>query len=265
MTVLDEIATHVRERTARNKRDVPASALRDRPLFDDPRRGFAAKLAGNGRSIIAEIKRASPSKGLIREDFDPVSLAHQFSANGASALSVLTETDFFQGSLEYLERIRRSVAVPLLRKDFILESYQIIEARSFGADAMLLIAALLDAALLGDLRSEAETAGLDALVEVHTEAELDIALEAGCRLIGINNRDLRTFEVNLETTTRLLPRVPAGIPVVCESGIEGLAQIERLEQMGVHSFLIGETLMRAPDPGAKLRELLGQEALSCRR
>jgi indole-3-glycerol phosphate synthase len=256
MTFLDNIVSHVREETARKKRDVSASALRDRPLFAEPRRGFAAKLAGNGRSIIAEIKRASPSKGLIRQEFDPVSLAHQFSANGASALSVLTETHFFQGSLEYLEQIRRTVAVPLLRKDFILDGYQIIEARSFGADAMLLIAALLDPPLLGDLRSEAEAAGLDVLVEVHTEAELDIALEAGCRLIGINNRDLRTFKVNLETTERLLPRVPDGIPVVCESGIEGLDQIEKLEKSGVHRFLIGETLMRAPDPGAKLRELL---------
>jgi indole-3-glycerol phosphate synthase len=265
MTFLDNIVSHVREETARRKREVPGSALRDRPLFAEPRRGLAAKLGGNGRSIIAEIKRASPSKGLIRHEFDPAGLARQFSANGASALSVLTETRFFQGSLEYLEQIRRTVGVPLLRKDFILESYQVIEARSFGADAILLIAALLDRPLLGDLRSEAESAGLDVLVEVHTEAELDLALEAGCRLIGINNRDLRTFEVNLETTERLLPRVPAGIPVVCESGIEGLGQIERLEKLGVHSFLIGETLMRAPDPGAKLRELLGQEALGCRR
>jgi indole-3-glycerol phosphate synthase len=257
MTILDNIVSHVREETARKKRDVSAAALRDRPLFAEPRRGFAVKLAGKGRSIVAEIKRASPSKGLIRQEFDPVSLAHQFSVNGASALSVLTETRFFQGSLESVEQIRRSVGVPLLRKDFILESYQVIEARSFGADAMLLIAALLDRPLLEDLRSEAEAVGLDVLVEVHTEAELDIALGAGCRLVGINNRDLRTFRVDLETTERLAPRVPAGIPVVCESGIEGLEQIEKLEKLGVHRFLIGETLMRAPDPGAKLRELLG--------
>jgi indole-3-glycerol phosphate synthase len=256
MTFLDDIVSHVREKTARRKREVPASALRERPLFAELRRGFAAKLAGKGRSIIAEIKRASPSKGLIRRDFDPVSLARQFGANGACALSVLTESHFFQGSLESLEQIRRAVAVPLLRKDFILDGYQIIEARSFGADALLLIAALLDSPLLGDLRREAEAAGLDVLVEVHTEAELDLALEAGCRLIGINNRDLRTFEVDLETTERLLPGVPAGIPVVCESGIEGSEQIERLEGLGVHRFLLGETLMRARDPGSKLRELL---------
>ncbi|OGQ93482.1 MAG: indole-3-glycerol phosphate synthase, partial [Deltaproteobacteria bacterium RIFOXYA2_FULL_55_11] len=179
--------------------------------------------------------------------------------NGASALSVLTEERFFQGSLSYLERIKKEVSLPLLRKDFILDGYQLLEAKSFGADAVLLIAALLDPLLLQELRDQAHGLSLDALVEVHTEAELECALKAGASLIGINNRDLRTFEVRVETTERLLPLIPTGTLVVCESGIDNLEQIKRLETLGVHIFLVGEALMRAPDPGAKLRELLAKD------
>ena len=254
---LDTIAGHVREEIGMRRRKTPPSVLRDRPLFCLPCRGFEKSLGGVSRHIIAEVKRASPSRGLIRADFDVVKIARDFSLNGASALSVLTEERFFQGSLSYLERIKKEVSLPLLRKDFILDGYQLLEAKSFGADAVLFIVALLDPVLLRELKDQANSLSLDSLVEVHTEAELECALKAEASLIGINNRDLRTFEVKLETTERLLPRVPAGTLVVCESGIEGREQIKRLESLGVHIFLVGEALMRAPDPGEKLRELLG--------
>ena len=253
---LDTIAGHVREVVGQRRRQTPPSALRDRSLFSLPCRGFGKNLQGGSRRIIAEVKRASPSQGLIRKEFDAVKMAREFSLNGASALSVLTEERFFQGSLSYLEQIKKEVSLPLLRKDFILDGYQLLEAKSFGADAVLLIVALLDPVLLQELKDQADALSLDALVEVHTEAELECALKAGASLIGINNRDLRTFEVNLDTTERLLPRIPAGTLVVCESGIDSLEQIKRLEALGVHIFLIGEALMRAPDPGARLKELL---------
>lgn len=254
--VLEQIVGHVREVVGLRRRETPASALRDRPLFHLPCRGFEKSLGGKSRHIIAEVKRASPSQGVIRKEFDPVKIAKDFSLNGASALSVLTEERFFQGSLSYLERIKNEVPLPLLRKDFILDEYQLLEAKSFGADAVLFIVALLDPVLLRELKDQANSLSLDVLVEVHTEVDLECALKAGASLIGINNRDLRTFEVNLDTTGRLLPRIPAGTLVVCESGIDSLEQIKRLEALGVHIFLIGEALMRAPDPGAKLKELL---------
>lgn len=253
---LEQIVGHVREEVVLRRNQTPPSALRDRPLFSQPCRGFEKSLKGGSRRIIAEVKRASPSQGLIRKEFDAVKIAKDFSLNGASALSVLTEERFFQGSLSYLEQIKKEVFLPLLRKDFILDGYQLLEAKSFGADAVLFIVALLDPILLQELRAQANSLSLDALVEVHTETELESALKAGATLIGINNRNLRTFEVNLATTERLLPRIPAGPLVVCESGIESLEQIKKLETMGVRIFLVGETLMRAADPGAKLRELL---------
>jgi indole-3-glycerol phosphate synthase len=254
--ILATIAGHMREQVARRRRDMPPQALRDRPLFHAPVRGFARSLRGATRRIIAEVKRASPSKGLIREDFDPLALAQDFAAHGASALSVLTEERFFQGSLLYLEQIHDAVSLPLLRKDFTLDPYQLVEAKGYGADAVLLIAALLDAALLGELRAEATALGLDSLIEVHSEAELEAALAAGAEVVGINNRDLKSFEVSLAITERLAPLVPAGICAVCESGIDGIEQIRRVEKLGIHVFLIGESLMRAPQPGERLRELL---------
>jgi indole-3-glycerol phosphate synthase len=210
------------------------------------------------RRIIAEVKRASPSKGLIREDFDPVAIAKDYANHGASAISVLTEERFFQGSLSYLEQIRGAVTVPLLRKDFMVDAYQLTEAKSYGADAVLFIAAMLDPSLMRELREQATALSLDALVEVHNEAELKAAIEAGAQMIGINNRDLKTFSVSLATTERLAPHVPAGMPAVCESGIDSLEQIRHVEQMGIHVFLIGEALMRVPQPGKKLGELLEQ-------
>jgi indole-3-glycerol phosphate synthase len=253
--ILATIAEHVRAVIERRKRETAIEALRERPLFKRPTRGFARALSG-GRRIIAEIKKASPSKGLIRADFDPVSIAQDYAAHGANAISVLTEERYFQGSLHYLEQIHDAVRVPLLRKDFMLDPYQIVEAKSYGADAVLLIAAMLDPGLMRELREQAEAFSLDALVEVHTEAELESALGAGARLIGINNRDLKTFAVDLATTERLAPRVPSGALAVCESGIDSLEQIRRVEKFGVHAFLIGESLMRAAQPGQRLAELL---------
>ncbi len=256
--ILAVIAEHVRQQVERRRRETPVSKLRERRLFSVPVRGFAAALAGNSRRIIAEVKKASPSKGLIREDFDPVAIAKDYADHGASALSVLTEERFFQGSLAHLEAIRQAVGVPLLRKDFMLDSYQLVEAKSYGADAVLFIAALLDSSLLRELREEATALALDSLVEVHTEKELESALKAGSQLIGINNRNLKTFEVSLATTETLAPLLPPGTPAICESGIDSLEQIRCVEKLGIHVFLIGESLMRAPQPGKKLSELLEQ-------
>jgi indole-3-glycerol phosphate synthase len=254
--ILATIAEHVREVVERRRRETPMAVLRDRPLFHFPTRGFARRLAGNTRRIIGEVKKASPSKGLIRADFEPVAIARDYAAHGAGAISVLTEERFFQGSLMHLEQIHHAVESPLLRKDFMLDPYQVVEAKSYGADAVLFIAAMLDPGLMRDLREQATALALDTLIEVHTEKELEAAIAAGAQLIGINNRDLKTFEVSLATTERLAPLIPAGVPVVCESGIDRLDQIRRVEQLGVHVFLIGESLMRAPEPGKKLEELL---------
>ena len=254
--ILAAIAEHVREVVERRQRETPLAVLRDRPLFHLPTRGFARRLAGNTRRIIGEVKKASPSKGLIRADFEPVAIARGYAAHGASAISVLTEERFFQGSLIYLEQIHHAVESPLLRKDFMLDPYQLVEAKSYGADAVLFIAAMLEPALMRDLREQATALALDTLIEVHTEKELEAAIAAGTQLVGINNRDLKTFEVSLATTERLAPLIPAGVPVVCESGIDRLDQIRRVEQLGIHVFLIGESLMRAPEPGKKLEELL---------
>ena len=254
--ILATIAAHTREVVALRRRELPLTALRERALFRAPTRGFAKALFSAGRHIVAEVKKASPSKGLIRADFDPVAIAKDYTSHGASAISVLTEAKFFQGDLAYLEQIHENVAVPLLRKDFMLDPYQVVEAKSFGADAVLFIAAMLDGGLMAELRQQASELKMDSLIEVHSEIELEAALTAGAQLIGINNRDLKTFAVSLATTEKLAPLVPAGMPVVCESGIDSLDQIRRVEKLGIHAFLIGESLMRALAPGEKLRELL---------
>ncbi|HWP59766.1 MAG TPA: indole-3-glycerol phosphate synthase TrpC [Candidatus Acidoferrales bacterium] len=254
--ILDEIVRYARAELENRRAHAPVAALRERPAFGAPRRNFAESLKGSGRRIIAEVKRASPSQGLIRADFDPVSIARAYARNGASALSVLTEERYFQGSLRYLEEIRNAVALPLLRKDFVFDPYQVVESRSYGADAVLLIAAILSLADLRALREQAESLDMHALVEVHTEDELERAVRSGARVIGINNRDLRSFKVDLTTTERLAPKAPPGTLLVCESGLETEAQLRRIERAGVSAFLIGETLMRAADPGARLKELL---------
>ena len=256
--ILDDILRAKREEVERRKRLASLSVLRESPLYRETRRGFAAAVSEPG-AIIAEVKKASPSKGVIRAEFDPVAIARAYARGGAAALSVLTDEQFFQGRLEYLVAIRRAVDLPLLEKDFVIDPYQITEARAYGADAILLIVAALPADALAALAAEARAVGVDALVEVHDEDELERAKAVAPGLLGINNRDLRTFRTSLATTERLLPRVPKGCTVVAESGIETHADVARLMGAGAHAFLIGETLMRAVDPGAKLMELRGAQ------
>jgi indole-3-glycerol phosphate synthase len=207
--------------------------------------------------LIAELKKASPSKGVFRSDFDPEALLHAYENSPASALSILTDEPFFQGSLDALRLARRRTTKPLLRKDFLIDAYQLYEARVNGADAVLLIVAALTKEALRDLLALARELGMDALVEVHTEVELETALSVGATLIGINNRNLQTFSVDLATTLRLRPLIPDGCVVVSESGIETREQVRVLEEAGIDAILVGETLVRSPDPIAKAKELLG--------
>lgn len=256
--ILDDILTARRADVAAAQRTTPRAALEALPGWAQPRRGFAAALRAGAPAIIAEVKKASPSKGVIRADFEPVTIARQYAAGGAAALSVLTEERFFQGSPDYLQAIRAAVDLPLLRKDFIIDDYQLVEARAWGADAALLIVGALDDAQLRDLHAAGRTLGLDMLVEAHDEAEVDRAVAAGAELIGVNNRDLRTFVTTLATAERLRPRIPAGAIAVAESGIETAADIARLRAAGYEAFLVGESLMRQPDPGAALVALRGE-------
>lgn len=255
--ILDEILLAKREEIAEHTRLRPLRALRERPGYAEARRGFAAALRHPGRSVIAEVKKASPSRGVIRANFDPVEIARAYERGGARAISVLTDAPFFQGSLAYLAEIRRAVSLPLLRKDFILDSYQIHEARAFGADAVLLICGILDDGAMRDLHALATEAELDVLVEVHSRDELERALGCGARLVGINNRDLRTFVTQLDVAETLAPLVPGDRTVVAESGIKAPADLLRLERAGIHAFLVGESLMAAADLEAALRELIG--------
>ena len=255
--ILDDIVAYKRDELDARKRDVPLSELTDRALYRATPPDFLDALkTRTGRRIIAEVKKASPSKGVIRADFDPLAIARSYHAVGAAAVSVLTEKKFFQGSLEYLRRIRTTVPVPLLRKDFLFDEYQVHEARAFGASAILLIVAILDDSRLADLAQLASALGMDCLIEVHDEGERDRALAAGATLLGINNRDLRTFHTTIETTERLVPGIPNDVFVVSESGLSSAAQLARLEAQGVGAFLIGETFMAAADPAAALRSLL---------
>jgi indole-3-glycerol phosphate synthase len=219
-------------------------------------RSFKMALKTHSPGIIAEIKKASPSAGLIREDFHPVKIAREYQEAGAAAVSVLTEVQHFQGGLEILSSLRWNTSLPLLRKDFIIDPYQVLEARHAGADAVLLIAALLESAELKGLRMEAERYGMDALVEVHNEIELEHALESGATLIGVNNRDLRTFEVSLEVSLSLAKKMPNSVLPVAESGIRTGEDLRRLRDAGYRGFLIGESLLRAPSPGRALAELI---------
>jgi indole-3-glycerol phosphate synthase len=256
--ILDEIVRFRRDDVARAARATPRKELEQSPAYAAPRHGFAQGLRRGGIAIIAEVKKASPSRGVIRPDFDPAAIARAYEHAGAVGVSVLTEERFFQGHLDHLAEVRRAVNLPILRKDFLIDPYQVVEARTWGADAVLFIVAILGDQQLDEMLAAAREQGLDALVEIHDERELERALAAGAEIVGINNRDLRSFVTTLETAERLRPLVPASAVPVAESGISGPADIARLGRAGFDAFLIGECLMRAPDPGAKLRELLCQ-------
>ena len=257
-TILDRIMETKRREIATARAAVPDAEL-ERRVADLPAvRDFTAALRRAGPvNVIAEVKKASPSAGVIRADFDPVAIASTYAAHGAAAISVLTDTDYFQGSLAYLSAVRRAVSVPVLRKDFVLDRYQLLEARAAGADAALLIAECLPGDRLAALQREATEVGLHTLVELHDAEELPRVLACGAKVIGINNRDLRTFETRLDHTLDLLAKIPADRVVVSESGIRTHADVQRLGAAGARAVLVGESLMRAADIGAALDELRG--------
>jgi indole-3-glycerol phosphate synthase len=257
--ILQKIVENKREEVARQKEILPLGELRQMLADRPPTRDFGGAIRNRDCAAIAEVKRSSPSKGRIREDFDPVGIAGIYEDNGASALSILTERKFFEGKAAYIPQIGRAVNLPLLRKDFIIDPYQINETRVLGADALLLIARILGAGELRDFIGLASELDIAALVEVHDEADVEKAISSGARIVGINNRDLETFRTDLETSIRLARRIPKGVTVVSESGISNRGDIERLMDAGIHAFLIGESLMREKDIGKKLRELLGKE------
>ncbi len=256
-TILDTIVASKRREVAAARERTSERELERRLADAPPARPFRAALERpDGVGVIAEVKKASPSAGVLRADFDPVAIARAYAAHGATCLSVLTDEPFFQGHLDYLRAIRRAVDIPLLRKDFILDRYQLLEARLAGADAVLLIAEVLPDPDLGRLFAAARELGMEALVELHDAEQLPRVLAAGAELIGVNNRDLRTFVTRLEHTLDLAPRVPPDRCLVSESGIRTRADLERLRAAGVRAVLVGESLMRAPDVGAALAALL---------
>jgi len=238
----------------------PLPVLRMAVKQASPPRDFLAALRRPGVNVIAELKKASPSRGVLRPDFDARALGISLASAGAAALSVLTEEEFFQGSLANLRATRAAVAVPVLRKDFLFDPWQIWEARSVDADSFLLIAAILSDAQLAELLAAGRELGMEPLVEVHSREELQRVLRAGARIIGVNNRDLRTFDVRVETSFELICEIPRECVAVSESGLRTASDLARLRDAGFHAFLIGESLMQAPDPGAALRELLGPAA-----
>jgi indole-3-glycerol phosphate synthase len=253
--ILDKIVARKKEEVA----ELLSSGPEELPEPVEAPRGFLKSLIDfDGIAVIAEAKKASPSKGIICEDFDPVAIAADYEKGGAQALSVLTDVDFFQGSLAYIPAVRRGVGLPVLRKDFIIHEAQIHQARNFGADAILLIVAILDKVQLRDYRMLAEELGMDCLVEVHDEREGEAALNGGSRLIGVNNRDLRDFSVDLGTTLRVKTMIPDDVPLVSESGIRTYDDVRKLADKGVKAVLVGETLMRAADRVAALRKLVGR-------
>ena len=258
-TVLDRIVAVKRREIAAARERVAEAELRRRLADAPPVRDFFAALAKPGPiRLIAEVKKASPSAGVIREDFDPVAIAQIYEQHGASCLSVLTDEPHFQGHLDYLTAVRANVGLPVLRKDFVLDSYQVVEARAAGADAVLLIAECLDDCNLRKLHNEIVELGMTPLVEIYDPENLPRVLEAGATLIGVNNRDLRTFKVDLEHTLRLRPGIPAECVMVSESGVKTHADVTRLEAAGVDAILVGESLMREPDIGAAVDRLLGK-------
>lgn len=261
MSVLDEILAAKREEVAAARAACPLAEVEAAAAAAGPVRGLRAALArppGAPVRVLAEIKRASPSAGPIRPGADPAAIAAEYAAAGAAALSVLTDRRFFDGDLAFLARCRAAVPLPLLRKDFIIDPYQVAEARAAGADAILLIAAALAPAQLAELHAAAAACGLDVLVEVHAASELPPALAAGATLLGVNHRDLKTMQMDMSLTPAIAARLPPGIILVAESGIRTRDDVERLGAAGAHAVLVGEHLMRAPSPGAALRELRGE-------
>jgi indole-3-glycerol phosphate synthase len=255
--ILDDIIANKAIEVKESKSSLPLELILERIKDALPARDFFNAIKPEGKlKIISEVKHASPSKGVFRDDFNPVQIAKSYSRGGASAISVLTDEKYFRGSLSFLKNIRAEVDTPLLRKDFIIDPYQVYEARLFGADAILLIVAALDQSVLTELLGLTHFLDMSAIVEVHDEVELERALDAGARIIGINNRDLRTFDVDLNVSINLSKKVPEDKIVVAESGISSIEDIDRLRGEGVHVFLIGETFMKAPDPGQKLKELI---------
>lgn len=258
-TVLEKIITRKHEEVSERRARVGLDELERLASAADPVRGFARRLQEQARNkqpaVIAEVKKASPSKGVLREDFVPADIARSYEAGGATCLSVLTDIDFFQGADEYLKQARAACTLPVIRKDFMVDPYQVVEARALGADCILLIVAALEDAQMAELADAAKAQGLDVLVEVHDGAELDRALRLETPLLGINNRNLHTFELSLETTLDLLPRVPRDRLVITESGILHRADVELMEINEVYAFLVGEAFMRAEEPGVELQRL----------
>jgi len=256
-TILERIVADKRDEVAARKRVAPRAELERRCERLAPTRDFEAALrpAGAPVALIAEVKKASPSRGVLAADLDPVALAETYGRHGVHAMSVLTDEKYFKGHLDLLDAIRARVTVPLLRKDFTIDEWQLWESRAAGADAVLLIVSILEPARLAELSAAAKGLGLAALVECHTAAELDQALAVGSRIVGINNRDLATFETHITTTLELLPLIPPGPIVVSESGFFTAADVRRVVSAGAHAVLVGEGLVRAPDIPAKLREL----------
>jgi len=256
-TILDKIIDARRESIAHRKRVLPDVALKIAVQKAEPPRDFPGALTQNAFNIIAELKKASPSRGVIREDYNPALLAPQLENVGAAALSVLTEEEFFLGSLAHLKEVKKVTHIPVLRKDFIIDPWQVWEARAAGADTFLLIAAALDDITLRELLELGRSLKMEALVEVHSREELDRILAAGAKIVGVNNRDLRNFEVRLETSLELIDAIPDDCIAVSESGLNSHADLARLHAAGFDAFLIGETVMKSPDPGTPLRALIG--------
>ncbi|MCC2633012.1 MAG: trpC [Ramlibacter sp.] len=259
--ILDKIVAVKHEEIAAAKKRKPLEAVREdafsRVLTRDFEAALRAKVAASRPAVIAEVKKASPSKGVLREDFIPADIAQSYAEHGAACLSVLTDHQFFQGSSDYLKQARASCDLPVLRKDFIVDPYQVYESRAMGADAILLIAACLSDAQMAELEAIARSLDMAVLVEVHDAAELQRALKLKTRLVGVNNRNLRTFEVSLETTLGMLKDVPADRLLVTESGIQAREDVQRMRAAGVHAFLVGEAFMRAKEPGEALAALFG--------
>jgi indole-3-glycerol phosphate synthase len=255
VNILDKIVAEKRREVEQKKRSLPVSALKEHPR-KNVQHDFASALRGDSLRLIAEVKKASPSRGVLCPDFNPVALAKTYALGGAAAISVLTETNHFQGSIDYLAAIRQEVSIPLLRKDFIFDDYQVYESAACGADALLLIAAILSQKQLAGLLALSHRLGLGCLVEVHNEDEMEKALRSGAEIIGINNRDLSTFTTDINTTRRLRPLIPEGRIVVSESGINNRDDIKKLKEWGVNAVLVGEALVTASNILTKMEELL---------